>query len=183
MWNRILKSDSNGDGMMSKAEMKSDFDKMSSASGAQRKGPSFDEMFSKMDANGDGNVTAAEFSSMKPPMGGPPPGGKGGGMSISDMSEQLWKTLLEAKDKDKSGSLSKTELFGSSASNSSSSSTTATDSSSAFRQIDTNQDGDVSQTEFSNFAAQLKAQINTYMMATASNNSSASQMTTAEFAA
>ncbi|MDD5456295.1 MAG: EF-hand domain-containing protein [Candidatus Margulisbacteria bacterium] len=146
MWNRLIKNDSDGDGKMSKAEMQTAFANMPAAPGGA---PSFDEIFSQTDTDGDGMISQDEFSTYQKTR--KPPGPQdGGGTSISDMQEKIWQSILSQADKDGDSAISKSELE-SALSSTSSSSETASKADDLFARIDTDQDGKMSEAEFSTF--------------------------------
>jgi len=145
MWNRLIKNDSDADGKLSKSEMQTAFANMPApASGA----PGFEEIFSQTDTDGDGAVSQEEFSSFQKTHKPPGPQG-GGGVSISDMQEKLWQSVLSQADNDSDSSVSKTEFE--KALSSSSASVTTTEADDLFAKIDTDEDGQMNQTEFSTY--------------------------------
>jgi hypothetical protein len=100
MFSRI---DSNKDGVLTKEEMKADFEKMQASMPFQKKGPSFDEIFAKIDTNGDGKVTEEELKAF-----GPKHKPHHGGSQVdSALQEQLLKSML-LKESELLGSVSNT---------------------------------------------------------------------------
>lgn len=168
----FAKVDTNGDGSVSQAEMKSlmdIMDKMASGSGSDSSsstsatsdtsssssGPSSSDMFSKLDTNGDGSLSKAEFEAGRPQGGNgphgaggmpPPPGGAGGAGSSSASS-----TTYDPLDTNQDGVVSAQERMAGS---------TATNAlQSLFKSIDSDGDGKISSSESDAFVKQLTSQV------------------------
>lgn len=178
--------DTDGSGGLDKTELQAMIDKgprgaqgTQGATGSEgtssTSGLSADDLFSKLDSDGDGTISQAELDKgMKPPrqdgqsgqnafggmgmdtqgfatmMGGmppPPPPGDGGGFSLSQL------------DSDQDGSITKSEFGLSDSSSSSSNSTSNTQGSqqALFEMIDSDQSGDISKAEVSSFQDKMKA--------------------------
>jgi Ca2+-binding EF-hand superfamily protein len=103
-----------------------------------------EEMFAKMDSNGDGKIDKAEFAEFAPPEGE-----KSGGTrpSVDDM--------FAAMDSDGDGSITKAEME---AFHKSHPRPPKIDSEQLFAQIDSNSDGSVTKVEFQAFLEQLEKQ-------------------------
>jgi Ca2+-binding EF-hand superfamily protein len=101
-----------------------------------------EEMFAKMDTNGDGTIDKAEFAAFAPPQGeksGRP------GPSVDEM--------FAAMDSDGDGSITKTEME---AFQKSHPRPPKVDSEQLFAQIDSDSDGSVTKAEFQAFLEQLE---------------------------
>lgn len=101
-----------------------------------------EEQFAAMDTDGDGLLTSADKPEGPPPGQGPPPGG---GMPPMDATE-----IIEAEDTDGDGQLSAEE---------------SSASSEQFDELDTNQDGFVSQAELEAAMAEMQQQMAQEMQA------------------
>lgn len=172
----FAKVDTNGDGSVSQAEMKSlmdIMDKMASGSGSDStssasatsdtsssgtSSTSSSDMFSKLDTNGDRSLSKAEFEAGRPqggngPQGAggmpPPPGGAGGagGASNSSASSSTYDPL----DTNQDGVVSAKERIAGSLS------TDAVQS--LFKSIDTDSDSKISSSESDAFIKQLTSQV------------------------
>jgi len=93
------------------------------------------EMFSKMDTDGDGSLSEAEFVAARP----------------EDVTEEMASTLYSSLDSDSSGAVTETEYETVLANNASPppppSATSTSNTTETYEEIDTNQDGIVSATE------------------------------------
>jgi Ca2+-binding EF-hand superfamily protein len=115
-----------------------------------------EEMFAKMDSNGDGNIDKAEFAAFAPPQGdksgGPKP-------SVDDMFAKM--------DSDGDGSITKAEME---TFHKSHPRPPKVDSEQLFAQIDSNSDGSVTKAEFQAFLEQLEKQANSTASSTYSQS-------------
>ncbi len=128
MWQSLLqRADADGDGKISKTEFES-------AKPKDGKGPSVDDIFSKIDTNGDGTITEDENAVFISSMQAPPP---------PPSAEEMFARA----DTDGDGKVSKAE-FSAMAPTGGSSPSQDTDTDTVFDEMDTNQDGFVSQVEF-----------------------------------
>jgi Ca2+-binding EF-hand superfamily protein len=134
-----------------------------------------DQLFGKMDSDGDGSVTETEFSdfqgkfssdmqsamlAMQEAMGGMPPigmmrGGGGGGGGSAGSGGDL-TALFDAIDTDGSGGVSRSEFSTASASQETDESGSATK---LFEAIDSDADGSITASEADTFAARLADQL------------------------
>lgn len=126
---RFKKADADGDGKLTK-------DELSSTISQNGKGPSVDEIFSKIDTNQDGSIDDSEDQAASEAMqknrpSGPPP-------DASEMASKLFK----AADADEDGSITQSELT--SALSDDSGSLNVED---LFKQTDTDEDGAISKSE------------------------------------
>lgn len=171
----FAKVDTNGDGSVSQAEMKSlmdIMDKMASSSGSNStssasatsdtssstSATSSSDMFSKLDSNGDGSLSKTEFEAGRPqgghgPQGSggmpPPPGGAGGAGGAGNSSAS--STTYDPLDTNQDGVVSAQERMAGSLS---------TDTvQSLFKSIDTNGDSKISSSESDAFIKQLTSQV------------------------
>lgn len=154
--------DSDGDGAVSKTELQALLEAMSGGTASQA-GVSSDDVFSQLDADGDGGLTQAEFDAGRPSgaageagggmqaMGGmpAPPGGPGGASASADST-----TTYDALDTNKDGEVSLTERLAGSPSSVEQDAITA-----LFNAIDTDGDASISASESKTFIDQLTSQL------------------------
>lgn len=164
------KVDTDGDGSVSEAEMKSLMDKMASDSGADSTSstPSSD-MFAQLDTDSDGSLSQTEFEAGRPQGGSGPQGA--GGMPPPppppNSSSATSSTTYDPLDTNEDGTVSAQERL---AGSSSSSSTDAVQT--LLKAIDTNDDKKISSDETDAFMEQLTAQLEgTDSSATSTQNS------------
>ena len=169
------KVDSDGDGSVggfwspaavsntvSKTELQALLEAMSGGTASQA-GVSSDDVFSQLDADGDGSLTQAEFDAGRPSgaageagrgmqaMGGmpPPPGGPDGASASANST-----TTYDALDTNKDGEVSLTERLAGSPSSVEQDAITA-----LFNAIDTDGDASISASESRTFIEQLTSQL------------------------
>jgi Ca2+-binding EF-hand superfamily protein len=144
---RFKKIDSDGDGKITKSEM-------SASQPQDGKGPSVDDIFSKVDTNQDGVIDDSEdqtaFQQMQangpggPPPGGPPP-------DASKMAADIFKST----DTDSDGKITKAELTKSlTQSGQSSSDSSKVDE--LFKAADTDGDGTITQAELAAYMEKMQ---------------------------
>lgn len=147
------KVDTDSSGGVDKTELQSLIDDVAKKSGITNSS-STDELFSKMDANSDGSLTADELGKgMKEIL--PPPSTMDFAQSRSD-STSSQDDLFSKVDTDGNGAVSKDELQSlmdkmaadGDTSSTSSTSASSSDSSDMFAKLDSNGDGSLTETEF-----------------------------------
>jgi len=103
------KLDKNGDGSVTKDELKTALSDANSGSAVSDS--TVDDLFTQLDADGSGDVSELELEAagqqMRPPPGGPGGPGCAGGPSASNMAQGLFQTA----DTDGDGKITKDQLF------------------------------------------------------------------------
>ena len=168
------KIDTSGQGYLTKSDLQSALDKVSSSSSSSSTTSSVDEMFKQFDTNGDGKITKQEFSdtlkkvadqldqqfqSMRmnggmSGMGGVPPGGDSGGLT----KDQVTTAAEEVSSSDSKASSALTNL----AKN--------------FDTADTNQDGKVSFQELVAYEQKTSSTSSSTEASSASSNSDSAKV-------
>ncbi|MDC7683612.1 EF-hand domain-containing protein [Asticcacaulis sp. BYS171W] len=173
--------DTNEDGTVS-------LDEMTAASGTDESGDTskIEELFSAMDADGDGSVTESEKSSFDEQMraNGPPPGGPGGPQGAGGMGGGAQS--FDALDTNQDGTVSLDEMMAASGTDESGDTSKIEE---LFSAMDSDGDGSVTETEKSSFDEQMRAngppppQGAPTQADSASDSTSGSDATAAKFAA
>ena len=147
LWSQLQQSDTDNDGKLSKTEMEAGSAKLTATYGSNA---DFSKVFSKIDTDGDGYITQDEFnnymqnsSASNSIMGGMI--SSQASQAIQNMQSQMISTLTSGSTSDSSN----TNLFS---------------------QLDTNQDGKISQSDFSQIGSTLLNQLQSYNSALASNS-------------
>lgn len=136
--NRFKKADADSDGKITKDE----FSKVIPQNG---KGPSVDEVFTKVDTNQDGAIDAAEdAAAMQQMEQGRGPRGAGGPPLPPPDAGKLTEELFKSVDSDEDGSISEDELTTALAANEQ---TSSLDAKELFKLLDSDEDGSVTEAE------------------------------------
>lgn len=148
------KADQDGDGKISKDELKSVLPKKGN-------GPNVDEIFQKIDSNQDGSIDATEHETALKQRHGPhgPP-----------KPEELAKKLVEKADSDGDGKLSQDDLT-----SFLSRSNSKADPAELFKSIDTDQDGSITESELTQVFEQFRPRRHGEEQETETSESSAPQ--------
>src|SRR5450830_341742 len=152
-------SDSNGDGSLSPNELQSLLDQMASDQGNTSSALSASEVISQLDSNGDGGLSASEFDAARPQgQDGPSQGGMPPPPPLTDSSLN-------------SSSL----VTGASSTDSTSSAGTSEDPLQAlYNTIDSDQSGDISNSEAQTFLTRLASQLDSTTGTTGATGTSSS---------
>lgn len=139
--NRFKKADADGDGKITKGEL-------SQVIPHNGKGPSVDEVFTKVDTNQDGAIDATEdaaaMQQMEKSPGAGGPRGPGGRPPGPPDAGKLTEDLFKSVDSDEDGSISEDELTTALAANEQ---TSSLDAKELFKLLDSDEDGSVTEAE------------------------------------
>src|SRR5450830_742892 len=155
--------DTNGDSSVSQDELQSLLDQMASDQGNTSSALSASEVISQLDSNGDGGLSASEFDAARPQgQDGPPQGGMPPPPPLTDSSLN--------------SSLNSSSLVtGASSTDSTSSAGTSEDPLQAlYNTIDSDQSGDISNSEAQTFLTQLASQLDSTTGTTGATGTSSS---------
>ena len=136
--NRFKKADADSDGKITK-------DELSKIIPQNGKGPSVDEVFTKVDKNQDGAIDATEdAAAMQQMQPGRGPRGAGGPPPPPPDAGKLTEELFKSVDSDEDGSISEDELTTALSENQQ---TSSLDASELFKLLDADEDGSITEAE------------------------------------